>query len=102
MKQMVTVDNDIWRALWNTILIRADKDLSSGQVEFENSVFKIVPHSKSKIKHEPNFIFKPEDYEITWFRHPQLYAWANKFITMEKFKRILEVCVESIKEEKDE
>lgn len=46
---------------------------------------------------EPNFVYKPTEYEIDWYKYPLRDSYANKELTLEEFKEILNKCKESIK-----
>jgi hypothetical protein len=45
---------------------------------------------------EPNFRYKPTNYEISWYKHIGRGMVANKEISVEEFHRIINTCVLSI------
>lgn len=67
---------------------------------FENNVFLINPFywgEDEEIQGEPNFIFKPMNIQIEWYKYPMRSAYSNKRITYGDMKRMLATCSESIK-----
>lgn len=44
---------------------------------------------------QPNFWYKPSDLKIKWYKYPLRGAYANKKITVERFRKILKECIES-------
>ena len=41
----------------------------------------------------PNFVYKPENIEISWYKYPLRDSYANVKISKEKLKEILEACL---------
>lgn len=68
---------------------------------FENEVFIVNPYywglNEEKAK-QPNFIYKPLGFNISWYKYPFRDSYMNKYISKEKFKEILKECKKSIKE----
>jgi len=66
---------------------------------YENDVFLINPYywgDDEKIAGEPNFIYKPSDLKIYWYKYPFRGAYMNKDIKLEEFIRILQKCKTSM------
>ena len=62
---------------------------------FENNVFLINPYywgEDEEIQCEPNFIFKPKNIQMIWYKYPLRDAYSNKRITWGDMKRILATC----------
>jgi hypothetical protein len=45
---------------------------------------------------EPNFRYKPTNYELSWYKHIGRGMNANKEISIEEFYRIINTCILSI------
>lgn len=76
------------------------KEYETDRGGFENDVFLVNPYywgEDEDIMEEPNFIYKPTGYEIDWYKYPLRDSYANKELTFEEFKEILNKCKESIK-----
>lgn len=66
---------------------------------FENETFLINPFywgEDESIQDEPNFIFKPLNIQIEWYKYPLRNAYSNKKITYGDMKRILATCKASL------
>lgn len=66
---------------------------------YENDIFLINPYywgDDEEIQDEPNFVFKPENLEIEWYKYPMRSGFSNKPIDTVNMKRILEICKESM------
>ena len=47
----------------------------------------------------PNFYYKPNGFEIQWYKYPLRDSYTNKPITLTEFKQIIDKCIESINNE---
>lgn len=66
---------------------------------FENEVFIVNPYywgDDEETMEEHNFIYKPTDYTIDWYKYPLRDSYANKKLTFKEFEDILEECKKSI------
>jgi hypothetical protein len=66
---------------------------------FENEIFLINPFywgEDEDIQDKPNFVFKPMNIEIEWYKYPMRSAYSNKRVTYGDMKRILATCKSSI------
>lgn len=66
---------------------------------FENEIFLINPFywgEDEDIQDKPNFVFKPMNIEIEWYKYPMRSAYSNKRVTHGDMKRILATCKASI------
>jgi hypothetical protein len=45
---------------------------------------------------EPNFRYKPENYELSWYKHIGRSMVANKEISVEEFHQIINTCILSL------
>ena len=66
---------------------------------FENEIFLINPFywgEDEDIQDKPNFVFKPMNIEIEWYKYPMRSAYSNKRVTYGDMKRILATCKASI------
>ena len=73
-------------------------DMSKGQRstdrygKYENDVFSIQPYywgDEEEICSRPNFIYKPEDIQISWYKYPMRDAYSNVQLTPQKLEGIL-------------
>ena len=66
---------------------------------YENGVFKVNPYywgEDEDIMDEPNFIYKPEGIEISWYKYPMRDAYSSVLLTKDRAKEIFRICRESI------
>ena len=66
---------------------------------YENETFLINPYywgDEEGIIEEPNFIYKPEDIKIWWYKYPFRSSYINKNIQFYDFVDILNRCKESM------
>lgn len=43
-----------------------------------------------------NFIYKPLNYEIRWYKYPLRDSYQNQELTLEQFKEIIDICIASV------
>lgn len=66
---------------------------------FENNVFIVRPYywgDDETIAELPNFEFKPENIQISWYKYPLRDAYCSHDISPEQLKTILDICAESM------
>lgn len=77
-----------------------DKNKTTERGGYENDVFKVNPYywgDDENIADEPNFIYKPGNIEISWYKYPMRDAYANTLLTEEKAEEIFRKCRDSMK-----
>ena len=68
---------------------------------FDNEVFIIRPYywgDRDEIADLPNFVYKPTNLEIQWYKYPLRDSYMNQNITLDQFKEIIQACRKSIKD----
>ena len=78
-----------------------DKDPDETYATFDNEVFTIRPYywgDDEEIMELPNFVYKPTNFQIQWYKYPLRDSYMNQNITVEQFKRIINDCKKSIKD----
>ena len=68
---------------------------------FENAVFALFPYywgDDEALQSIPNFVYKPDDICIYWYKYPLREAYANKPLTERKLADMLDVCGESLEQ----
>ena len=81
-----------------------DKEHTTDRGGYENDIFVANPYywgDDDDIMDEPNFIYKPEGIEISWYKYPLRDSYSNIQIDKEVAHRIFKHCAESIKERKN-
>lgn len=76
-----------------------DKDLDDTYATFDNEVFTIRPYywgDNDSIASLPNFVYKPTNFEIQWYKYPLRDSYMNQDITVKEFKEIIEQCRKSL------
>ena len=76
-----------------------DKDLDDTYATFNNEVFTIRPYyygDDNTIASLPNFVYKPINFEIQWYKYPLRDSYMNQDITVKEFKEIIEQCKKSV------
>ena len=67
---------------------------------FENDTFMLMPYywgDDDVVMSLPNFIYRPENITISWYKYPLRGATSSEEITYDKFLEILKKCEESLK-----
>lgn len=67
--------------------------------KYENDVFVIRPYYWGDDEDEamkPNFVYKPDNVEISWYKYPLRDAYCSNDLTVEQFKAMLDRCAESM------
>ena len=67
---------------------------------FDNEIFTIRPYywgDNEEIEELPNFVFKPTDFQIQWYKYPLRDSYMNREIDVEQFKEIINECRKSVK-----
>ena len=78
-----------------------DKDPDDTYATFDNEVFTIRPYywgDDEEIMELPNFVYKPTNFQIQWYKYPLRDSYMNQDITIEQFKQIIDDCKKSIKD----
>ena len=68
---------------------------------YENDIFLINPYywgEDEKIAEQPNFIYKPTEFEMQWYKYPLRDTYMNQNISLEYAEKIWKFCIESMKE----
>lgn len=55
-----------------------------------------VEHAESCTSLEPNFLYKPDGYEIIWYKYPLRGAFASRKMSDEEFRAMIGVCMASV------
>lgn len=66
---------------------------------FDNEVFTIRPYywgDDDSIANLPNFVYKPTNFQIQWYKYPLRDSYMNQNITVKEFKEIIEKCKKSV------
>ena len=66
---------------------------------FKTDIFSINPYywgDDEDIAELPNFVYKPEGIEISWYKYPMRDAWSNVPLSKEKATEIFQKCIESV------
>lgn len=53
-------------------------------------------HKNDCLTIKPNFLFKPNGFEIQWYKYPLRDAYMNQNITLEEFRKIVLDCINSL------
>lgn len=99
------VDRDTYQDVFQDFLEKngfdgyGHKEGSGGDV-FENDTFVVRPYywgDDKDVAVLPNFVYKPENVEISWYKYPMRDAYSSIELTPEKFEKILSACEQSLK-----
>lgn len=69
-------------------------------ISYENATFLMRPYYwgyNEEVAKKPNFIYKPRNLEIQWYKYPLRDAYSNEKFTIQELKTILEECERSMK-----
>lgn len=70
------------------------------QEYFENEVFIVMPYywgDDDEIAEKSNFVYKPDGFELQWYKYPLRDSYMNKDIELDELKKMLEHCKRSMK-----
>lgn len=87
---------------WDGHALRTDG--SDDPYDFENDTFIVRAYywgEDEAIAALPNFVYKPTDLEISWYKYPMRDAYSNQDIAIEDFKAILKSCQDSLAKTED-
>lgn len=73
-----------------------------GDPAIENDIFLIRPYywgDDETIAKLPNFVYKPTNLEIQWYKYPFRDAYSNQDIELEEFQEILKCCEQSLRKD---
>ncbi|MBQ6519987.1 MAG: hypothetical protein IJI14_14830 [Anaerolineaceae bacterium] len=76
------------------------QDITQDRKTVDNDIFTIRPYywgDDDAIAHLPNFVYKPENIEIKWYKYALRDAYCNTDLTVEKFDEILKRCTDFVK-----
>ena len=76
-----------------------DKDPDETYATFENDIFLIRPYywgNDDKIASLSNFVYKPTNFQIQWYKYPLRDSYMNQDINVEQFKEIIKNCKKSL------
>jgi len=54
-------------------------------------------HDSECLIYKPNFIYKPSDFRLDWYKHPLRSNNCNKEMTLEQFHDMMEDCLKSLR-----
>lgn len=66
---------------------------------FENDTFALFPYywgDDDTLITQPNFLYKPENIKIYWYKHPLRSASISKSVSPEEFHQMLLNCYNSV------
>lgn len=69
-------------------------------ISYENATFLIRPYywgTNEAIAKKPNFVYKPRNLEIKWYKYPFRDSYSNEKFTITELKTILEECTRSLR-----
>lgn len=67
---------------------------------YDNELFSIRPYywgDDEKIANLPNFVFKPENFEIRWYKYPFRDSYTNQNKTKKEIMQIFRKCYKFVK-----
>ena len=91
---------------WKELCKKAQVDISYGQPEcnrdfngFDNEIFTIRPYywgDNEEIMELPNFIYKPTNFQIQWYKYAFRDSYMNQNLTEDEILNIFKECVKSL------
>lgn len=87
---------EIFFELVNKLFKDPDNDVYCS--DFENDVFAYhyFRYSEDTDDDTPNFVYKPDNVEITWYKYPLRDSFCSHDLTVDQFKDMINKCIESI------
>jgi hypothetical protein len=79
-------------------------------VAFDNETFSVAPyfwgdcdcdrpdfeHTEGCAETRPNFHFKPDDYQLKWYKYPLRDSYANRELSLANFAKMIDRCIASL------
>lgn len=100
------VPRDEWQDLFVDFLYDCGFD-SYGHYKdkdyFANDTFEVHPYywgDDETLIAVPNFLYKPMNFTIYWYKYPMRNAYASHNITVQEFEQILDKCYDSLTKER--
>ena len=66
---------------------------------YENQLFALRPYDWDGESEEPNFQFKPTNFEIEWYKYPFRDSYMNQKLTLSELRHMWRLCIDSVIEE---
>lgn len=88
------IDADTYGYPENNSVLTSDLK-NDGQYHVDNEVFTLRPYywgEDDDIINKPNFLFKPDNIEIRWYKYPLRSGTCSVNISEDKLREILGVC----------
>lgn len=66
---------------------------------FDNGIFELRAYywgDSEKLSSKPNFVYKPDNIEISWYKYPLRDSYANIQLSFDYFCSILKKCAMSL------
>ena len=76
-----------------------DKEMDETCATYDNEVFTIRPYywgDEEEIMKLPNFVYKPTNFQMQWYKYPLRDSYMNQNINVKQFKDIIKKCKYSI------
>ena len=102
------VPRDPWQDIFAEFLLNNGFDgygFRDSQREYENNTFILRPYywgEDEEIQALPNFVYKPENITISWYKYPMRDAYCSHNISTAKFREIIAKCHASIRNDEEE
>lgn len=81
---------------------KIDKSEMGDSTYFENDTFIIRPYywgDDDDIVTYPNFVYKPTNFQLSWYKYPLRDSYMNQDITKQELDSIMMSCAKSICED---
>lgn len=98
-------DEEIERLYCTTDYVPQIKTLENGTQYtehvhlFSNDTFELRPYywgDNEVLANKPNFVYKPDLVEISWYKYPLRDSYSNKQLTFKYFCDMLKICANSL------
>lgn len=91
-------NEELWDGTVENYVLKEEKIIDD-DFYFENDIFVLRPYywgDCDAISEFPNFVYKPENIVINWYKYPLRDAQCSVELSKDKFEKILKECEESL------
>jgi hypothetical protein len=85
---------------WYGFAVRCDCDYNQRYENWLKQIGYPDGHREDCLLIKPNFLYKPTGLRIKWYKYPLRDAYISEEISLEEFRKVIDHCVQSVKQNK--
>lgn len=89
------------RGIWQEHFSKLSNECDWYRKPLENDIFYYKAEAEDTIlddkgNYQPNFIYKPAEFKMCWYKYPLRSCFANRNIEFDEFEKMVDACVKSL------